>query len=263
MADTPSIDWLLEELGSTMELAGQQVRPAALMLLTADLMHVDPGVLRVALARIRAEHKGPILTGTVMQYVDHAIGRLLPAEAYALALSSIDQAVTVVWNNEIATAWAVAAPLVTMGDKFGARLAFMEAYGRVTGEARALRKRPEVQISLGHDTEGRARALVEAAARLPGGLDALPEEARNQLALPSPRAQLALPAPESMPKGPQRETLEKLSKLRDSLAQRAGRFSRTQVLARADRMRTQRLKRESSNAVAIYMSGLQQKASEA
>ena len=165
-------DWLIEELGATMELSGQQIRPASLKLLAADLEHIDKSLLRMALARIRAEHKGQILTGTVLQYVDHAMGRLLPSEAYALALSSSDDSATIVWTNEIADAWAVAAPLLRAGDKFGARQAFVEAYGRITGEARALRQHPVVQVSLGHDPEGRTRALQEAmtAGRLPGGL---------------------------------------------------------------------------------------------
>ena len=121
MLDELDTDWLIEELGATMELSGQQIRPASLKLLAADLEHIDKSLLRMALARIRAEHKGQILTGTVLQYVDHAMGRLLPAEAYALALSSSDDRATIVWTNEIADAWAVAAPLLRAGDKFGAR----------------------------------------------------------------------------------------------------------------------------------------------
>ncbi len=136
-----------------------------------DLAHLPKPVLQMALARIRAEHKGAILTGTVLQYADHALGRLLPAEAYALAMNSQDERATVVWNNEIAEAWGLAAPLLAAGDKFGARQAFMEAYARITGEARATRRRPQLQVSLGYDAEGRTRAVQEAiaAGRLPGG----------------------------------------------------------------------------------------------
>lgn len=250
-------DWLLEELGATMELSGQQIRPAALALLASDLSHIDKSLLRMALARIRAEHKGPILTGTVLQYVDHAMGRLLPAEAYALALSSSDDSATIVWTNEIADAWTVAAPLLRAGDKFGARQAFVEAYGRITGEARARRQHPVVQVSLGHDPEGRTRALQEAmtAGRLPGGLDALTEDVRHQLQLPAPRAALALPAPESAPAGPGRSTLQQLAKLRDHFARKAGRFTHAQVLARADRIRLNQEKRKAAAAVMAYQHG--------
>lgn len=253
-------DWLTEELGATMELSGQQIRPAALMLLVSDLAHIEKPLLQMALARIRAEHKGAILTGTVLQYVDHAMGRLLPAEAYALALSSSNEQATVVWNNEIAEAWTVAAPVLNAGDKFGARQAFIEAYARVTGEARATRRMPQVQVSLGHNTEGRARAVQEAiaAGRLPGGLDALSDDLRQQLCLPAPRDALALPAPsQSDPSDVQRTELAKLAKLSNEFAGKSKRYSRMNVLARAKRMELYRAKRQAAQAVQGYMGAAQ------
>lgn len=254
MLDDHDTAWLIEELGATMELSGQQIRPAALALLASDLSHIAKPLLRMALARIRAEHKGQILTGTVLQYVDHAMGRLLPAEAYALTLSSSDDSATIVWTNEIADAWAVAAPLLRAGDKFGARQAFIEAYGRITGEARALRRHPMVQVSLGHDQEGRTRALQEAitAGRLPGGLEALPEDVRHQLQLPAPRAALALPAPESAPSEVERSALLQLARLHDEFSGRAGRRIRAQVQARAERIRFNQAKRQTAARVQAY-----------
>lgn len=194
MLDAAERKWLTQELGATIELSGREIGPAALALLVADLAHIPKQHLRAALTRIRAEHKGPILSGTVLQYVEHAMGRMLPNEAYALALAAQDERATVVWTDEIAEAWRVAHPLVLAGDRFGARTAFLEAYGRITGEARVARRMPELQVSLGHDAEARVRALQDAAARL-GGPDALPEVARDALGLPPPRARAALPAP--------------------------------------------------------------------
>ena len=43
-------DWLIETLGAMMELAGQQVRPAALTLLAGDLTHLPRPALELALA---------------------------------------------------------------------------------------------------------------------------------------------------------------------------------------------------------------------
>ena len=257
MLDEQDTDWLIEELGATIELSGQQIRPTALTLLADDLGHIDKPLLRMALARIRAEHKGPILTGTVLQYVEHAMGRLLPAEAYALALSSTDDHATIVWNNEVAESWSIAAPLLRSGDKFGARQAFIEAYARITGEARALRRVPQVQVSLGHETEGRTRAIQEAmaAGRLPGGLEALPDHVREQLQLPAPRSALALPAPESVESASQRTALQKLAQLREEIAGRTGRRTLPQVLARAERMKLGQAKRRAAQAVQTYAQG--------
>ena len=251
-------EWLTEELGATMHLNGQDVRIEALSLLAADLAHLPTDLLKMALARIRAEHRGQILAGTVMQYVDHAMGRLLPAEAYALALTSTDDRLTVVWTNEIAESWAIAAPLMNAGDKFGARQAFIEAYARITGEARALRRAPQVQVSLGHETEGRVRAIQEAltAGRLPYGLDSLSDDVREQLQLPAPRSALALAAPEKSASEEQQKTMRKLERLRNDFAGRAARrFTRAQVLARAEKMRLSHEKRSIAERVASYMRG--------
>lgn len=258
MRDQTAQDWLTEELGATMELAGQQIRPAALALLVTDLAHVPTKLLQVALARIRAEHKGAILTGTVLQYVDHAMGRLLPGEAYALAMSGQDENVTLVWNNEIAEAWGMAAPLLAAGDKFGARQAFNEAYARITGEARAMRKPPQLQISMGHDAAGRVRAVQEAmaAGRLPGGLESLTDDVREQLALPAPRAALALPAPESAPSQAKYQSLVRLARLRDQMARPLARAKRIQrIRAWQDRRRTRALKAAAVARVAAYQEG--------
>ena len=255
MLDAQDRDWLADELGATMELAGQQVRPAALVLLVSDLDHLPKPVLQLALARIRAEHKGLILTGTVLQYADHALGRVLPAEAYALALTSQDERATVVWNNEIAEAWGLAAPLLAVGDKFGARQAFNEGYARITGEARALRKRPTLQVSLGYDTEGRTRALQEALAtgRLAGGLETLSDDVREQLALPAPRAALALPAPNEADSAVKAEALTRLAALRAMLTRGMPRAQRLQtVRAWQDRRRTSALKAKAATTVAAY-----------
>ena len=259
MLDDDARDWLAEELGATMELAGQQIRPAALSLLMDDRAHLPKPILQMALARIRAEHRGPILTGTVLQYADHALGRLLPAEAYALAMSSQDERATVVWNNEIAEAWGLAAPLLAVGDKFGARQAFMEGYARITGEARAMRKRPQLQVSLGYDAEGRTRAVQEAiaAGRLPGGLDTLPDDVREQLALPAPRAALALPAPEVHGDSPAKaEALAKLQTLRALLTRGMPRAQRLlKVRAWQDRRRTRALKAAAAARVDSFQRG--------
>jgi hypothetical protein len=116
-----------------------------------------------------------------------------------------------------------------------------------------------VQVSLGHDPEARTRAVQEAitAGRLPGGLEGLTDDLREQLQLPAPRAALALPAPDSVPTGPKREVLAQLATLREAFALKASRFTPVQVQARADRMRLGRAKRRTAAAVAQHQQGSQ------
>ena len=92
-------------------------------------------------------------------------------EAWALALASCDEAETVVWTNEIAEAFATCRPVLDRGDEVGARMAFKDAYARITSAAVRAGCEPVWQASLGFDPERRAEALRRAgmANLLPAG----------------------------------------------------------------------------------------------
>ena len=109
-------------------------------------------------------------------------GRPGPEEAWATALRAADEANTVVWTDEAAQAWAIASPVLRNGDDVGARMAFKEAYQRLTDEARRARRLPAWFASLGFDPDLRAEALRQAhsAGRLPAPeLVALPGPAKG------------------------------------------------------------------------------------
>lgn len=107
-------------------------------------------------------------------------GRPGPDEAWATALLSTDEAETVVWTSEIAQAMAAAQPVLDVGDKVGARMAFKNAYERLVVEARRDRRPVQWQPSLGLDPLRREHGLHRAAAI---GL------------LPAPTVQALLPPP--------------------------------------------------------------------
>ena len=83
-------------------------------------------------------------------------------EAWALVLSSHDEAETVVWTEQIAEAAGIVQPILDAGDEVGARMAFRDAYERI------LRERPEESPrwfpSLGSDPVRRQAALYRAVA---------------------------------------------------------------------------------------------------
>lgn len=89
-------------------------------------------------------------------------GHLSTEEAWALALESTDEAVTVVWTDEIAQALAAARPCLDAGDKFGASKAFASAYERSLQQAAP---QPVWRVSLGDDKTHRMLAM-EAAHKL-------------------------------------------------------------------------------------------------
>lgn len=68
---------------------------------------------------------------------------------------------TALMTKEIAEALGVAQPLLDDGDKIGARMAFKDAYTRLTERSKALGKKPEYFVSLGTDPAGRVNALAD------------------------------------------------------------------------------------------------------
>ncbi len=151
----------------------------------------------------------------MLGYLETSDGRLGVEEAWALARSVGDEFASVVWTQEIAEAWGVARHI--MPDKVGARMAFKEAYERLVTEARIQRAPVAWLLCEGFDTEGRTRALQQAAAqgRHVAGCEDL-------LALPAPRAvtTLALPAPEGdeAPTPAALTARERLKVLREQMA---------------------------------------------
>lgn len=101
-------------------------------------------------------------------------------EAWALALTSRDEAATVVWTEETAQAFAICRPVLETGDEVGARMAFKDAYNRLVLAARRAGRLPQWRASLGWDMAQRESVLTRAL---------------EQQRLPAPQARVLLPAP--------------------------------------------------------------------
>jgi hypothetical protein len=172
-------------------------------------------------------------------------GRPGPEEAWSIAIRGMDEAATVVWTDEICAAWAIARPVMQIGDEVGARMAFKEAYTRIVGEARGKGEPMAWVTSLGHDPEQRSAAVREAviAGRLPKyAVDAL---------LPAPREAVPLlEGPE--PVGTKAHHLERLRTLRELL--RRQRSARRQ--GNGDAARTAALKRQTLRQIEEYERGV-------
>lgn len=88
--------------------------------------------------------------------IDAAIandGRPSADEAFSIAVQLLDESASVISNNEISQAWAVACEI--MPDRVGARMAFRQAYEKAVVEARSERKPVNWFPSLGTDKVGR------------------------------------------------------------------------------------------------------------
>lgn len=155
-------DWLVDQLAATAELLGQQMSPTAAMMLAEDLAEYSRPVLSSALKRVRTECAGKLTPKVIIEAIDAAMGRPGSNEAWATALSALDERNTVVWTEEMAQAWEVARPVVVGGDEIGGRMAFKDAYERLVRAAREERRTPVVTVSMGQDANLRAVGIERA-----------------------------------------------------------------------------------------------------
>lgn len=101
-------------------------------------------------------------------------GRPGAEEAWAIALLGTDEANTVVWTREIAAAFSICRPVLDSSGAISARKPFLEAYGRLVIEARAVRRPAEWIVSLGCDKHHQKAAIkaAVAAGQLPAPVEA-------------------------------------------------------------------------------------------
>lgn len=180
----------------------------------------------------------PLPADVIAQIEGHAAddGRPGAEEAWAIALQGQDEAASVVWTAEIAQAWGVARAVFEVGDEVGSRMAFREAYGRMTDDSRRARRPIEWQASLGFDPQQREVAIAAAVAA-----GKLPHTAMLQLPAPD-GATLLVGDASAMPA----HVREKLCALADTLRARADAPS-LDALAREH---TRRLQAETAERVA-------------
>lgn len=178
-ADKPQFMQLLAE---TLAAYGKPLPEAAMS--RAWLANLEPYPMHVVVAALQAyvDENGefaPIPAG-IAKRCKLMDGRLGPEEAWALALTSLDQSDTVVWSTECAEAFRIVKPVLESSGAISARKGFIEAYERLVTAARALRQPVEWVTSIGWDMAKRKLALSRA---VKTGI------------LPAPAAVALLPAP--------------------------------------------------------------------
>lgn len=88
-------------------------------------------------------------------------GHVHPDEAWAIAIRSLDERNTVVWNAQIAEAWGKVSHLAD-GDETAARMAFRAAYADILERAKGAGVAAKWSVTLGWDVEQREQIVGEA-----------------------------------------------------------------------------------------------------
>lgn len=156
-----SAEQLLQAVAVTAELTQTQMSSVAQVSMVEELLSCDFNAVITALVRCRRElRNGGFTLGAVMERIED--GRPGSDEAWAIAMEAQDEAMTVVWCDEMRQAFAVARPVLSEGDKVGARMAFKNAYERLVRDAKMQNKPARWYPSLGWDADHRRAVLTQA-----------------------------------------------------------------------------------------------------
>ncbi|MBK3510739.1 hypothetical protein [Pseudomonas sp. MF6747] len=150
---------------ATAEAMGQEMNPGTAAMMAEDLCAYPVPVVKAALKACRFEVKGKLAMADILQRVQSSDGRPGKDEAWSIALLAGDEIETVVMTAEIQQAMTAASPILRLGDKVGARMAFMGAYERLVSAARAEAVPITWSVSLGFDPARRVTA-IESAVRM-------------------------------------------------------------------------------------------------
>lgn len=192
---------LITALKLTSEIYGRQMSDAAAAMLLADLEDYPVPAVIAALSRCRRELRTfPTLADIVARIDD---GRPGPEEAWAMVPK--DEMTSVVWTEEMATAFGTIRDLAAE-DLIAARVAFKEVYSRLLADSRLNHVPVRWTASLGHEKSGREVALREAVTKgrleIEHALKLIPElEYTPDTRLRQLIGRIGLP----MPKEPERE----------------------------------------------------------
>jgi hypothetical protein len=143
----------------TAEVLGQTISPNAAQMMAEDLAEFTVEAIAIALRGCRRELTGRFTLGAVLQRIQAADGRPGKDEAWSIALAASDEYETVLLTPEIRQAMAASGPVLEVGDKVGARMAFISAYERLVASARSEATPLTWEVSLGYDQARRVIAI--------------------------------------------------------------------------------------------------------
>lgn len=162
MLSSEEIAQLAGAICATAETLGQTISATAAELMAGDLAEHSPTDIRSALQSCRRELAGKFTLAAVLQRIHAEDGRPAKDEAWSIALSASDEFDTVVLTDEIQVALQAAKPVLDLGDKVGARMAFISAYERLVNDARAQAVPVNWHVSIGYDAARRVEAITKA-----------------------------------------------------------------------------------------------------
>lgn len=140
---------------ATAEILGHEITPAAIEMMARDLCEYPARQVADALKACRRELKGRLTLAAILERITELDGHPEPNEAWAIALRACDERQSVGMTRQISAALYAAGPVLSTGDKVGARMAFLDAYKRELSQVRQDKQPAGWFVSSGWDAQGR------------------------------------------------------------------------------------------------------------
>ncbi|MPQ68314.1 MULTISPECIES: hypothetical protein [unclassified Pseudomonas] len=165
MLNPSHLEAIIDLLCATAEAMGTTISPNTALIMAADLSEHPLERIEAALTACRRGGRATLTTFDILEHLKAADGRPDKNEAWSIALVALDEFETVVLTEEILQALPAARPILELGDKVGARMAFLSAYERLVDEARRQVRPVAWSVSVGYDPS-RGVAAIERAVQL-------------------------------------------------------------------------------------------------
>jgi|SaaInlStandDraft_3_1057020.scaffolds.fasta_scaffold46334_2 hypothetical protein len=149
----------LETLDAAYEMHGKTVSSAAKRLWVEGVGQYPLSAVQYGFSRVLQTSPFLPKLADVRLMILSNDGRPSADEAWAIAVQVSDEGATVVWTDEISTAWMDAKPIIDTGDNVAARMAFKSSYNRAVDLAREGTIPIHWKPSLGHDISSRHAVL--------------------------------------------------------------------------------------------------------
>lgn len=163
MFDAIQIQKLSEAMTGTWLLVNNQpLSEVAFDIFVDDVSGLPFNAVMTAIKNARRAAKGRISVTDIMAQIERLDGRPSADEAFGIAIQTMDEKMTFVWNDEISEAWSVAAALMDAIDRFSAGRAFKEKYDRIVSDNRAAGIPVRWTATLGYDSGSRQLVLQQA-----------------------------------------------------------------------------------------------------
>lgn len=156
------LEAIIKEVVATAEVLGQEITPKAAKMIAEDIERYSNEDIASGLTACRREITGKLTLAAIVQRIERNDGHPEPNEAWSIAIEGLDENKTVVTTNEILRAMAVAQPVMNIGDKIGARMAFLDAYKREVEASRRSGSSAKWSVSSGWCSESRKVAIEQA-----------------------------------------------------------------------------------------------------